>query len=64
MSDDDDEENEMGTGAEGGKEGEGDGEETKELNPEDGQVASSILSKVRGPPHFRFHFNGHSYAQL
>lgn len=56
----------MGTGAEGGKEseGDGDGEETKELNPEDGQVASSILSKVRGPPHFRFHFNGHSYAQL
>ena len=47
MSDDDDEENEMGTGAEAGKEGEGDGEETKELNPEDGQVASSILSKVR-----------------
>ena len=41
----------VGVGAEKEGEGETEGEETKEMNPEDGQVASSILSKVRDPPH-------------
>jgi hypothetical protein len=41
----------VGVGAEKDGEIETEGEETKEMNPEDGQVASSILSKVRYPPH-------------
>lgn len=56
--DDDDEEGEVGVGIGAGKEGEGEieGEETKEMNPEDGQVASSILSKVRDPLHAHLYF--------
>lgn len=46
----------VGVGAEKDGEGETEGEETKEMNPEDGQVASSILSKVRDPPHIYLYF--------
>ena len=46
----------MGMGAETEKgEAEAEGEETKDLNPEDGQVASSILSKVRDAHHVHVH---------
>jgi hypothetical protein len=51
----------MGVGVGAEKEGEGEGEtegeETKEMNPEDGQVASSILSKVRDPPHIHLYLS-------